>query len=122
MPTLLTIPISSSLPDEDRHACLQVQDHTEEAASAFWVRFTVAGGATLELGVTVSVAAGPPHSWRLTCVDGDTETQGIDETGSVRCGQFFRVEVEALDSFNNRCAALRPAQQGVSQCGTFCYR
>ena len=80
---------------------VQVQEQVE-AASAFWVRFSRAGEQPLELGVQVTAVASAPCSWTAEALDSESETQGIDANGNVLCGQFFSLEITALDAFNNR--------------------
>ena len=60
------------------------------------------GHSMIELALHVRVVAAEPHAWTASAVDGGPHTQGVDSEGQVRCGQFFRLEVSAVDAYNNR--------------------
>jgi hypothetical protein len=81
---------------------VQVQEQVEDLATTCWIRFSVAGGAMLELGMEVRVVAAAAHSWTAEAVDGGSDTQDVDGNGTIKCGLFFRIEITALDVFSNR--------------------
>lgn len=62
----------------------------------------MAAHTTLELPILVKTAAGPPHSWSAEALDKSSVSQGLDAHGIVKCGQYFTLEISALDIHNNR--------------------
>ena len=70
--------------------------------SAYWIRFSATGRDILELGLHVKLVAAEPFSWTAEAVDGGPETQGVDAEGHIKCDQFFRLDIRAVDAFNNR--------------------
>lgn len=79
-----------------------MQEQVEEGPMACWIKFSAAAQPTLDLAVLVKVMPGPPHSWSAEALDKNSVSQGLDASGSVKCGQFFCLEITALDAFNNR--------------------
>ena len=74
--------------------------------STEWVRFSCADPPlALEVPLQVRAVPADPTLWTLSLVDQLT-SQHAEELGIVQCGQPFTLEVEALDSFNNRCVLL----------------
>ena len=67
-----------------------------------WLRFSGANKVTLDLAVHLQVVPGLPHSWSAEALDRSSQSQGLDAHGNVKCGQYFCLEITALDAFNNR--------------------
>ena len=70
-----------------------------------WLRFSAAGSSPLELAVCVKAIPAAPHSWSAEALDRGSLSQGLDAHGNVKCGQYFCLDITALDAFNNRCSA-----------------
>lgn len=60
------------------------------------------GGLSLDLEILVVASPAEPFSWSATAVDSGDESQGMDGQGNIYCGHYFRLEIYALDKFNNR--------------------
>ena len=91
---------------------VQVQEHVSDKPVSSWIRFSTAGRSLIELTLHVKVVAAEPSAWTAAAVDGGPETQGVDAEGHIKCGQFFRLELSAVDAFNNR-SLLRHKQKSL---------
>lgn len=60
----------------------------------------------LECGLEVRPVSGAPTNWAISLADTESGRNHVEESGIIRSGHRFTLEIEALDSRMNRCAGV----------------
>lgn len=86
---------------------IKVPDSTTEIINEF-VRFQGDSSfpIVLECGLEVRPIPGEPANWAVSLADSEAGRSHVEESGTIRSGQRFTLEIEALDSRMNRCVGL----------------